>query len=316
MADRLGDGAAQSTVGLIVPETTEPSDADAGTLSFDESQSALRIKVSSGWRNVPPVTGNPYVDPPSSVNAFNDEFDSGSADLADRGWFVRNATDNVMLTYQGDIQPWRDLGGGIGPASSRYYARRAGSVLYLQFSEYPDSKTIQVYRPITLQLDADGGGGLVYGRILGMASAAEGLFTNYGVSRFNLWANSGGVPDQSNRITCELVWNSGVVDFNETRVSGGSNATATVHMGNEFNHGIDLFGVRHGTNITSINMFCASTASGCVFGDLLAANIGTAAFAGFSFQWPFNTGTGDAGTGVVGVDFARYITGRHAWIGN
>lgn len=81
-------------------------------------------------RPVRQLTGNLFLDPPDAPHAFDDEFDGGSPDLAERGFLVRSIEASpVTLTRIGDVDPL------IWPTqieSNRYRSTIYGSVLMFQ----------------------------------------------------------------------------------------------------------------------------------------------------------------------------------------
>ena len=66
-------------------------------------------------------TGNPYIDWPATQNALDDEFASGSSDMATRGWICQDYFGAAMVR-DGDIVADRHLRvqrrGTIDPRSS------------------------------------------------------------------------------------------------------------------------------------------------------------------------------------------------------
>lgn len=143
----------------------EPAHADAGTLSFDATTDTPRIKLSTGWDDLlteqgvvdkvgegnflqvvgGAITGGsgggggdfdahfPYFAARSGLDTeITDEFDSGSPDLATRGYsFVGNTVGTMTrvgdIEYNGQISgQFNDLG------STQYRSSIIGSKLFLQ----------------------------------------------------------------------------------------------------------------------------------------------------------------------------------------
>lgn len=83
-------------------------------------------------------TGNPYWDGPTTPDAWNDDFtafdQTGSADLATRGWTVWNHTTGVAMTRRGDIEQ-------LSPTVTvnQYNSRLVGSSLFIQFHNTPQT---------------------------------------------------------------------------------------------------------------------------------------------------------------------------------
>lgn len=120
---------------------------------------------------VAPLTGNPYIDVFGTASAFDDEFDSGSADLATRGWVVWNISDNLAMTLAGPVAPLGTLS-----TSTQYRASRYGTQLLLQL---PLGKAVVLYKDIV------GGGlntslycrfGMPYGRFIASGNSSSTPF--------------------------------------------------------------------------------------------------------------------------------------------
>lgn len=92
----------------------------------------------------PAVAGgvNPYLIPPPSPNAFDDEFNSGSPDLAARGYTVIDAGSGVAMTRAGNVAPW-----GAGPAANTYLSTLYQGTILIQA---PNGQQIDIIKTIAL----------------------------------------------------------------------------------------------------------------------------------------------------------------------
>lgn len=86
------------------------------------------------------LTGNPMIDAPGSAVVFADEFDSGSPDLAARGWTVYNESTGQPMTRAGDCTfgSQSDL-----TTATTYQSTLVGSVLLIQT---PSSAAVTITR--------------------------------------------------------------------------------------------------------------------------------------------------------------------------
>lgn len=94
------------------------------------------------------ANNNLYIDPPTAAHAFDDEFDAGSADLAERGWIIRTGT-TTLLTRAGEVL----LGAGalestapVGIAADTYRSSIIDGRLFLQI---PDASDTFIYRAVS-----------------------------------------------------------------------------------------------------------------------------------------------------------------------
>ena len=75
---------------------------------------------------------HPYLAPPAAPNAWDDEFESGSSDLAVRGLQVKSTVGGTILTRAGDIQLWSATGFATAPAAGTYRSSLIGSYMFIQ----------------------------------------------------------------------------------------------------------------------------------------------------------------------------------------
>jgi hypothetical protein len=129
---------------------------------------------------------SPYILPPTVANAFDDEFSSGSPDLATRGYTIINAVTGAVLTRSGNISPLD----AVGPAVGTYWSTLVGSWLYVQG---PPGLQIDILKTITLAA-----GDFYVCRMVGtfhMATTIAGRFNEVG-----LYGWTGTVLDNNNRV--------------------------------------------------------------------------------------------------------------------
>lgn len=308
MADRLGDGAAQSTLGVIVPETSEPSDADNGTVSFDGN--TLRLKTADGWNSVLSRTGNPFLDPPNVLDAaaqtFNDEFLGGSADLAERGWTIKNES-SVVLTRAGEIQPFvYDL------PSNQYRSSIMGSTLQLQLSQLTSNCII--YKPAVMTNT------LVFAR-LGVPNLHFGGATPGLLYEVRAWQNAAGQPDNANYTYAQLAgagafgyqwrwgWRSGAfhddATLTSTNVQGGALGIPTILALKA--SGTNTWGRLYATDAGSV----INTQLDTLVGTPL--NVSNVSFLGLVVEGPGNVPATN-GSAVVTIDYIRRVDGDSGWL--
>lgn len=168
-----------------IHETSGPTKLTIGAVP---DLSFLRRSGSSlvGTAVVPIMTGNPYIDPPATPNAFDDEFEGGSADLAVRGWTVKNAA-GTTLTRSGDVVPWDN----VGPAAGNYRSTIYGSFIQVQFPVA--ATTYSIFKAVTLA------SGDIYFARFGQATRQDGTSVGQYLE-VGLYANAAGIPDANNRV--------------------------------------------------------------------------------------------------------------------
>jgi hypothetical protein len=126
----------------------------------------------------------PYLIAPASPNAFDDEFTSGSPDLATRGYTVLSGS--TTLTRSGNIDPWN----ATGPAAGTYWSTLIGSWIFVQ-----GAPGVQIDICKTISLSA---GDTYFCRTVGtynLATIAAARFCEVGFYGF-----AGGALDNNNRV--------------------------------------------------------------------------------------------------------------------
>lgn len=238
-------------------------------------------------------TGNPFTDPPASANAFDDEFNSGSTDLATRGYTVKTSA-GTTLTRSGDINPWD----ATGPTGNTYWSTIIGSWMFIQ---PPASVTLWVYKSITLSVGdtyfARTGGAYRYD------SAAAGRFQEVG-----FFASTAGNPDVNNRVYCSVYETNGaVVQMDMFRVLAGAGAGSSRNNW----HPSDIHGLRYHTSTNQYNIFAVNGANGQSV--TFSSTGGPAATALVFFVVSTTSGAAGSTPTLLCVDFIRKKT-SNAWI--
>ena len=246
---------------------------------------------------VPTSTGNPYIDLPSSPNAFDDEFNSGSDDMATRGWTVRNPS-GTLLTRSGAINPWDST----GPVGNTYWSTRIGSWMFLQAAP---GVQLDISKAITLAA-----GDTVSIRTGGSYHFATGAAGRY--NEIGFYALSGSALDAGNRVfwtvrddptsTNYIFYDMFTVTANVQQSGGQSRLplanvdVRSVHFDSGTTH--YLAGVNTGSNqVTSLKLTnCPASSNLTVFG----------------FRNLFST-SGSAVAQLWAIDYVRRKTGN-AWI--
>ena len=141
-----------------IHETSGPTQLTIGAISDGQILQRVGTTVVGSAGSL--STGNPYLDPPAVPNAFDDEFDSGSADLATRGWQIWDSVVGGVLTRAGDIDIWSSTALENPPVSGTYRSSIVGSYLLLQLPV--GGRSVSITRAFT-----PGTSGTVYGRVQG-----------------------------------------------------------------------------------------------------------------------------------------------------
>lgn len=238
------------------------------------------------------ATGNPFIDVPSSPNTFDDEFNSGSDDLAIRGWTVKTSG-GTTLTRGGDIQPWS----GTGPTSTTYWSRLTGSFLFVQI---PAATTVFIFKSVSLSA-----GDHYFARI-----GSNYRFDSSGDANFcevGFYGNSAGTPDLNNRVYCSIFETSTGMKCDMGRITGGAAGVTSRALSQTH----DIRGVRLVSG-SSYSVFSADSANGQsqsstgFAGAMSSANV---AYFGIAFTSP----TAGATPNIHCIDYARKKTGD-AWL--
>jgi hypothetical protein len=242
------------------------------------------------------ASGNPYVDVPASPNAFDDEFSSGSEDLATRGYTVKNQATGATLTRSGPIAPWD----ATGPVGNTYWSTMKGSWMYIQGAP---GIQIDISKAITLSA-----GDTYFARMVGshhVAAAANGRYNELG-----FYGTSGGGLDNNNRVYFTIrddTTASQFVIFDMTRFTGGAAAgTSRAQLGH-----FDIRGVRYDSG-TNHYIFGVNASSGQVITSNSTGTPAAGTLVNLGVRNLFSTST-SAVPQIWAIDFIRKKTGN-AWI--
>jgi len=294
----VGDvnGAMTSNQVNAIHETSGPTQLTLGAIANGQVLQRVGNTIVGVAGGLP--TGNPYIDPPLVANAFDDEFDSGSPDLAIRGWTVKT-TAGVTLTRAGDIDPWNSS----GPAAGTYWSTLKGSQILLQF---PTSTTSTlIFKAISLSP------GDTYFTRIGGSARADGTSVAQGAD-VGLSANSAGLPDLANNVyVTSYSTNTGGENVDMARTTGGafSGITKTVGIGALG----DIRGV-HWTSGTSFYPFLANSSNGDTMTSAPAGAVNGSTIEWFTIRYnPITTAFAGTLPWILSIDFARKTTGT-AWI--
>lgn len=249
-------------------------------------------------------SGNPYIDPPLVASALDDEFSSGSADLAVRGWTVKNSAGTTM-TRLGDIAPWNSA---TALTASQYNSTIVGSVLQVQVAL---GTAMRFYKAVSW---TSGSGQLVWAR-LGNAQYRSGASTGTNFISVNAWYSTGGNTDGNNRLLAQLgtVGTSGSAQISTGRVTAGaaSLTTTTSALATP-----DIFGIKLLSGTTAWDCFIGDTKTGSIATDSTGTNVATSvAFAGIEFNAAATTTAATTNSQLFSIDFFRAASGATAWIG-
>lgn len=278
----------------------------------DSANNRVRVTINSSGGGGGGSGGGLYLDAPLSPNAFDDEFDSGSPDLATRGWTFRNMTTNTMMTRVGDIYPYEySWKGGVSVlGANEYRSRIQNGRLVLQLSAEVTNDYL-CYKAITLPTSSDTHGGVVWGR-LASARAFEGSGT-HGFTGVGMYADASGFPDLANRNIHQLYY-SGTTT---TLSFAGANAGSFVETTTNYTDSVpaDVFGIMTVTSNVSLGtkFFRANSATGSDSSSAWKTgstykSAGSIAYAGLCFFNP-NAVPIQNSSGLRYVDFIRLRTG-------
>lgn len=140
-----------------------------------------------------------YLQPPASPNAFNDEFTSGSADLATRGWTFKNVTSNVTMTRVGDVYPFSYSWTGVDLAANTYRSSIVNSMLYIQIPASPNPQDYSFFKTITPANVNATDGALMWARVSTWGDVQIGQDQSV-VYPMMSRATGAGNPDFNNRV--------------------------------------------------------------------------------------------------------------------
>lgn len=248
-----------------------------------------------------------YLAPPLTPNAFDDEFTSGSADLAVRGWTVYNFSTSTVMTRVGPVVTFPNTWGVDGAiARNQYRSTLRDGKLIVQFP-WLNLDTIQIYKAITVPATTVDYGALLWSR-------------NSRGASFN--GNSG-------TSTAVIMWNS----VRAPGSSGGAQSLWAVHGGGNPQLVLEASGLGQATyDLTATGLTpdifgvgCLNTATKSAMGFVADSSIGSdaarpwvstafalapgnVAYAGFQVV-SASLGSRQDSTGLWFVDFIRLRTG-------
>ncbi len=286
-------GAANATKVTGITESSGPTALAIGAIA--DGQYLKRSGASIIGATIVAASGNPYIDPPTTPNAFNDEFASGSPDLAVRGYTVRSGATATTLTRSGNIDPWN----ATGPVGNTYWSTIIGSWLFIQAAP---GIQVTFFKTITLAA-----GDTYFARLGGstiMAPGASGRFNEIG-----LYANAAGGVDNANRVySTKLETNTAAsyIQYDVFRMTGGaSSGNSRNGYGN-----YDIRGVRFDSGTTH-TVFGVSSSGGQVLSQTLTGAPAAANLVYFGIRNSFDAGAGVPN--IMGIDFIRK-TSSNLWI--
>jgi len=224
-----------------ITESAGPTALTIGAVANGEllrrvGSTVVGIPTTSIPSTIPAYLQHIWLKPPTVANAWDDEFESGSADLATRGWTITSGV--TVLTRAGDIQPT-----GSVPAN-QYRSTIVGSCICIQL---PAGGSCAVSKAIaTIAMDDK------YYCRFGTSSPLYGGSTG-NFSGFSLAYSSGGLPDFNNRYLTSQSWDNGVAGMNIAigRALGGSYTTQAIQPRVH----ADIHGWRCAVSSTATNLF-------------------------------------------------------------
>ena len=257
---------------------------------------ALNLLLASVLAAANYAGSNPYLAVPAAPNAFDDEFLSGSADLATRGYTVVNAATGVVQTRSGGIDPWS----AAGPAAGTYWSTLANSWLYIQA---PAGIQLDIYKAITLAA-----GDTYFARSVGsynFATAAVGRLNDCG-----FYGASGAQLDGNNCVYSQIL-NDPSVFYTQANV-GRVTAGAFSGAGNRLTlTGHDIRGVFFDSGTTH-TPFWLDSQNGEPAALQVTGTPAAATLTRFALRNAFSA-SGTAVPQIWSIDFIRKKTGR-AWL--
>lgn len=281
-------GAIAATAGDYTTSKITNNSSVSGATSKDALET-LQASIAAGNALVP------YIVAPATPNAFDDEFSSGSADLATRGYTVVNAS-GTTLTRSGDINPWD----ATGPAGNTYWSTIIGSWLFFQGAP---GVQVSVYKTITLAA-----GDTYFCRMVGTYNIADTASSRF--NEFGLYLPSGAALDDNNRVfsTVRDDTSTAMLIYDFARLTGGVAGGVT---GRQALGGHDIRGV-HFASGTTHQVFAVDAQNGQpkvqeVTGCPAAASLTRVAFRNLF------TNTGGRTPQICGIDFFRKKT-SDAWL--
>jgi hypothetical protein len=292
-------------VGITLGEAagSPPNNVTSRIFSIDFFRSAAganawigqtpKVSVTGTYAGLP--TGNPYVDPPAVASSFDDEFESGSPNLATRGWTIKIGT--TTLTRAGDVVPYSPT----GPAAGTYWSTLIGSSLFIQV-QY--GQVAHVYKAVSLAA------GDTYFARVGLVLRTD-VGTALWHTEVGLYALSGGAVDNNNRVYVAQFANGGNrMDY--YRASGGGYSGAGYNLGSAVAG--DIRGIRYANAPDAYYAFSSNAANGDTEGVALSApNASALSVAAFNVNAAAQPSIGGWVPYMTQIDFFRKVSGTN-WI--
>ena len=282
--------AAEDAADALVAAAAAQSAADAALAAAAAAQTTADAALAAAG-----ATGNPFIDPPTVADSFDDEFRTGSPDLALRGWTIKSLA-GTTLTRAGDIAPWDTT----GPAAGTYWSTLIGSWLFIQT---PPSTQFYVAKAITLAV------GDTYSVRVGTPfrhdSGAVGRFQEVA-----FWGNNAGTPDPNNRIYLSVYETNGAptqLDMGRTLagVFGGTSRNKWYRT--------DIKGIYYQASPNTFRVFGVDSDSGDSITNSPSGGPNASALAWFGVSNVPGAASGAATPAVMAIDFARRQINHH-WI--
>ena len=292
----LGRTGSGTIAGRLVSDfTSKPAPVAADLVMLSDSEAANALKqVTIAQLLLLAERSSPYLVAPASPNAFDDEFSSGSPDLAVRGYTVINGNTGVVQTRNGNIDPWNS------PPAGTYNSQLINSWLLLQA---PAGITLDVYRTIALAA-----GDTYFARTVGTYYLASGAANRF--NEFGYYGAAGALLDAANRVysTVRDENTASYLAIDAGRYTAGVFAGTT---GRAALGGHDIRGMRFASGTTHHALIVDSQNGEVKTMELLAAPAaGTLTRLGLRNVFSNTTGTVPQ---IWGIDFIRKKTGN-AWL--
>lgn len=280
---------------------TAPAAADVLIL---EDSAAVGVKK---YATITEVVGStaasqsPYTIRTSAASAVDDEFYGGSADLATRGWTVRNMTAGVAMTRVGDVDPWA----ASTLTTSQYRSTIQGTYLLLQIPT--NNNRVFVYRALTPS---------TAGHVFARCEITAGISVSNNFCAARAWIDNAGIPNNGAGTTLSafaMIQNDtnnmderfGRGDTTDVTVTSGDNLTSRDGRGFFY-------------SATNQYRYFASGVGGIHLAVPLAAavtgpTISALAWIGFDLLNTDNTSPTKNLNGMFTIDYIRHYTGT-GWV--
>jgi hypothetical protein len=238
------------------------------------------------WPEPPTDQEQLYLDPPIPSNVFDDEFNSGSPDLALRGWVFVNTDTNTPMVRVGDVYPYEYAWtGGVGALTvNQYRSRLQNGRLALQLSTLAGAYAI--YKPVALPTTSPTHGGLLWARF--GSSRALDTAGPHGFTNIGFWGSNAGVPDNNNRNFYEIYYEQPSTFLHWAGVDGGVYTDHAQTLGDT--SPADTFAMMSttgfGTKFLNVDTQTGADASSPFYASPAFPAASRIAFAGFGFFVP------------------------------